>query len=84
MAKVSYDKQLTALLVIDPYNDFISDGGKLWDRRTIRTDDIITIIDTVARNAPTTAHRVQTVIASVFSWAVRERIVASNPREGYC
>jgi len=33
MAKVTtYDKQLTALLVIDPYNDFISDGGKIWDR----------------------------------------------------
>src|SRR5262249_4880482 len=23
---------MTALLVIDPYNDFISEGGKLWDR----------------------------------------------------
>jgi ureidoacrylate peracid hydrolase len=32
MMKVAYNKQLTALLVIDPYNDFISDGGKLWDR----------------------------------------------------
>ena len=21
-----------ALLVIDPYNDFISEGGKVWDR----------------------------------------------------
>jgi len=31
MAKVTYDEQLTALLVIDPYNDFISEGGKLWD-----------------------------------------------------
>jgi ureidoacrylate peracid hydrolase len=30
--KVTYNKQLTALLVIDPYNDFISEGGKLWDR----------------------------------------------------
>jgi enoyl-CoA hydratase/carnithine racemase len=29
---VAYDKQLTALLVIDPYNDFISEGGKVWDR----------------------------------------------------
>jgi ureidoacrylate peracid hydrolase len=29
---VTYNKQLTALLVIDPYNDFISEGGKLWDR----------------------------------------------------
>jgi nicotinamidase-related amidase len=32
MAKLTYDKPLTALLVIDPYNDFISEGGKIWDR----------------------------------------------------
>jgi ureidoacrylate peracid hydrolase len=32
MAKVTYDKQLTAILMIDPYNDFISDGGKVWHR----------------------------------------------------
>ena len=32
MLQVSYDKQITALLVIDPYNDFISEGGKVWDR----------------------------------------------------
>jgi ureidoacrylate peracid hydrolase len=29
---MTYDKDLTALLVIDPYNDFISEGGKVWDR----------------------------------------------------
>ena len=28
MANATYEKQLTALLVIDPYNDFISEGGK--------------------------------------------------------
>ena len=32
MVKVTYNKQLTALLLIDPYNDFISEGGKVWDR----------------------------------------------------
>src|SRR5262245_5623925 len=33
---MEYDKQVTALLVIDPYNDFISEGGKLWNRvRTV-------------------------------------------------
>ena len=32
MAGVTYDKEITALLVIDPYNDFISEGGKIWDR----------------------------------------------------
>ncbi len=35
MSKVTYEKDITALLVIDPYNDFISEGGKIWDR--IRT-----------------------------------------------
>src|SRR5215510_9145349 len=32
MARLKFDKEFTALLVIDPYNDFISEGGKLWDR----------------------------------------------------
>ena len=32
MVNVTYDTQLTALLVIDPYNDFMSEGGKVWDR----------------------------------------------------
>jgi nicotinamidase-related amidase len=28
----AYDKDITALLVVDPYNDFISEGGKIWPR----------------------------------------------------
>jgi ureidoacrylate peracid hydrolase len=32
MPQASYDKQVTALLVIDLFNDFISEGGKVWDR----------------------------------------------------
>jgi nicotinamidase-related amidase len=27
-----YPNSSTALLVVDPYNDFLSDGGKLWER----------------------------------------------------
>jgi len=26
------EKEIAALVVIDPYNDFISEGGKVWDR----------------------------------------------------
>jgi ureidoacrylate peracid hydrolase len=29
---VKYDRSITGLIVIDPYNDFISEGGKVWDR----------------------------------------------------
>ena len=32
MADVTYEKEITGLVVIDPYNDFISEGGKVWDR----------------------------------------------------
>ena len=32
MTTPSYDKGITALLVVDPYNDFISEGGKIWPR----------------------------------------------------
>jgi len=32
MANETYNKEITALLIIDPYNDFISEGGKIWPR----------------------------------------------------
>ena len=32
MSNVTYEQGITGLLLIDPYNDFISEGGKLWDR----------------------------------------------------
>ncbi|CAN7637631.1 MULTISPECIES: isochorismatase family cysteine hydrolase [Neorhizobium] len=32
MTQLSYDRSNTGLLVVDPYNDFISEGGKIWPR----------------------------------------------------
>lgn len=32
MSNEIYQPHITGLLVIDPYNDFISEGGKIWDR----------------------------------------------------
>lgn len=32
MAHLKYEREITGLIVIDPYNDFISEGGKAWDR----------------------------------------------------
>jgi len=29
---LSFDKAVTGLVVVDPYNDFISEGGKIWPR----------------------------------------------------
>jgi hypothetical protein len=32
MASLQFNKEITALLVIDPANNFVSEGGKVWDR----------------------------------------------------
>src|SRR5436190_1822441 len=48
----------------------------------IRADDILAVVDAVAKDAPTTADRVQIAISSVLTWAVRERIIAVNPARG--
>ena len=32
MPSLRFGKEITALIVIDPYNDFISEGGKIWNR----------------------------------------------------
>lgn len=32
MTNLKIEQDITGLLVIDPHNDFISEGGKVWDR----------------------------------------------------
>jgi nicotinamidase-related amidase len=32
MTTTTYAADRTALLIVDPYNDFMSEGGKLYDR----------------------------------------------------
>jgi nicotinamidase-related amidase len=32
MSSIAYPKNQTALLFVDPYNDFLAEGGKLWIR----------------------------------------------------
>jgi len=29
---MNYDPSTTAILLVDPYNDFLSEAGKLWPR----------------------------------------------------
>ena len=41
MAELKFDKYITSLLIIDPYNDFISEGGKIRDRIRNVAEEII-------------------------------------------
>src|SRR5262245_13316786 len=48
----------------------------------IRSNDVMAVVDDIARTAPATADRVQTVISSVLTYAVREQIIPYNPARG--
>ncbi|WP_412161691.1 isochorismatase family cysteine hydrolase [Curtobacterium flaccumfaciens] len=43
MTIADYDARSTALLLVDPYNDFLSAGGKLWPRfqSVVEANDVI-------------------------------------------
>lgn len=56
MANHPYTKERTALLFIDPYNDFLSEGGKLWSMvegvaRKVGLLDNLRAITTAVRQA---------------------------------
>ena len=42
---VNYDPSTSAILLVDPYNDFLSEGGKLVGRRhELRSDRVLDIL----------------------------------------
>jgi ureidoacrylate peracid hydrolase len=51
--RVTYSKDTTGLVLIDPYNDFISPGGKVWDRLkdVIERNDCVTHLKQVLDGA---------------------------------
>ena len=37
---MTYHPRTTALLLVDPYNDFLSEGGKLWPRVKVIAEEV--------------------------------------------
>ena len=42
-AELTYEAELTGLLIVDPYNDFLSEGGKLYElsRSTLEANNVV-------------------------------------------
>ena len=40
MLETTYPRQRTALLLVDPYNDFLSEGGKVYPRIKPIADEV--------------------------------------------
>jgi hypothetical protein len=56
MAQLPYEKEITGLVVIDPYNDFISEGGKVCSGTELSMLSICLHLGSVGRSEWITRH----------------------------
>jgi len=68
MTTTTYDADRTALLIVDPYNDFMSEGGKLYEA-TRETAEAVGLYDNMRKLIPAIrAARIQVVIVPHHRW----------------
>jgi len=68
MATTTYTADRTALLIVDPYNDFMSEGGKLYEA-TRKTAEAVGFYDNMRKLIPATrAARIQVIIVPHHRW----------------
>ena len=67
-AELTYESGLTGLLIVDPYNDFLSEGGKLFElsRSTLESNNVVEHMRQVLAAARATG--VQVFIAPHHRW----------------
>jgi nicotinamidase-related amidase len=68
MLDTSYPRQRTALLLVDPYNDFLSEGGKVYPRIKPIADEV-GLLDNLRRlDGAIRAASIQVVIVPHRRW----------------
>ena len=68
MTTTTYAADRTALLIVDPYNDFMSEGGKLYER-TKETAAAVGFYDNMRKLIPAIrAARLQVIIVPHHRW----------------
>jgi nicotinamidase-related amidase len=68
MTTTNYSANDTALLIVDPYNDFMSEGGKLYER-TKETADAVGFYDNMRKLIPAVrAAHIQVFIVPHHRW----------------
>jgi ureidoacrylate peracid hydrolase len=67
-SELTYEPELTGLLIVDPYNDFLSEGGKLYERSrsTLEANNVVEHMRQVL--AAARAAGVQVFIAPHHRW----------------
>jgi ureidoacrylate peracid hydrolase len=67
-SELAYEPELTGLLIVDPYNDFLSEGGKLYElsRSTLESNNVVEHMRQIL--AAARAAGVQVFIAPHHRW----------------
>ncbi|NYT41443.1 cysteine hydrolase [Sphingomonas sp. R-74633] len=68
MSRPTYVRETTALLLVDPYNDFLADGGKVWPRVQAVAEEVNLIANLKAIDAAVRKAGIQVVIAPHRRW----------------
>jgi nicotinamidase-related amidase len=64
----AYPRESTALVLIDPYNDFLAEGGKVWPRVRPVAEEVDLIANLKAVDAAVRRAGIQVVIAPHRRW----------------
>ena len=68
MVAATYPQDRTALLFVDPYNDFLSEGGKIWPRIEAVASEVGLLVNLRAITAAVRAAGIQVVIVPHRRW----------------
>lgn len=68
MSPPSYSRGATALVLIDPYNDFLSEGGKVWPRVQPIAEEVDLIANLIAIDHAVRAVGIQVFFAPHRRW----------------
>lgn len=79
---ISFPPDRTALLVIDPVNDFLSDGGAVWEltKTTVKMNDVVGHLKR-ARGCATARHPCRVRPDGVYGGGLCKRAVTTEKRD---
>ena len=76
---MSYEPATTALLLVDPYNDFLSEGGKLWPRVKAVAQDVGLLENLGALVSLARSREIAVIFVPHHRWQPSDYVSFQNP-----
>ena len=76
---MGYDPSSTAILLVDPYNDFLAEGGKLWPRVKVIAEDVKLLDHLREVVAAARARGLKIVFVPHHRWTPGDYVSFDNP-----